>query len=101
MRFRRLLINRWLWLIFVVVLGAGVSEIGSASEAQDLAALLKTADELYATRSDPANLQKSIDILNKLLASVSDTNTNTNTGTDSSTYEALWRLARAYRWEAE
>ncbi|MGE5577366.1 MAG: tetratricopeptide repeat protein, partial [Syntrophothermus sp.] len=40
-------------------------------------------------------------ILNKLLASVSDTNTNTNTGTDSSTYEALWRLARAYRWEAE
>lgn len=127
MRFRSVFTIRGLLFVMALVmgfaavlgLGAGSGAPGAgipivhASEAESLADLLKTADELYATRSDPANQQKSIDILDKLLASANanaNGNTNANAGSNANTsasgdnsaaYEALWRLGRAYRWQAE
>ncbi len=104
MRFRSVFTIRGLLFVMALVMGfaavlglgaglrapgAGLPAVHAASEAESLVVLLKTADELYAIRSDPANLQKSIDILERA------------SGDNSAAYEALWRLGRAYRWQAE
>jgi tetratricopeptide (TPR) repeat protein len=78
-----------IWLTATtLILGAFLSAALPALAA-DLPGLLKASDEAWIKRDDHAQLAKAVEAYEKALAQ------------DAESYDALWRLARAYEWQGK
>ncbi len=72
------------WVVLAALLAHSL-----AAGAEGIPALLKAGDEAWLKRDDPAQWNKAVALYEEALRQ------------DSESYEALWRLARAYEWQGK